>query len=61
MARSDTSTRDDVGGEIIEHVAGVDDFEIAQATYAAAVRRWPAARIMLRQGARTVHDSGQRQ
>jgi hypothetical protein len=34
----------DVGGEIVEHVAGVDDFEIATATYDAAVRRWPAAR-----------------
>jgi hypothetical protein len=27
----------------------------------AAVARWPAARITLRQGARVVHESGQRQ
>jgi hypothetical protein len=25
----------------IEHVAGVDDFEVAEATYWAAVARWP--------------------
>jgi hypothetical protein len=37
---------------IVEHVAGVDDFEVAEATYRAAVARWPAARITLRQGIR---------
>jgi hypothetical protein len=31
------------------------------AAYDAAVKRWPAARIMLRQGARVVKDTGQRQ
>jgi hypothetical protein len=36
---------DDTGGSIVEHVAGVDDFEVAEATYRAAVARWPAARI----------------
>jgi len=29
-----------------------------QATYAAAVKRWLAARTILRQGARVVRDSG---
>ena len=33
---------------IVEHVAGVDDFEVAEATYRAAVARWPRARITLR-------------
>jgi hypothetical protein len=47
---------DDTGDSIIEHVAGVDDFEVAEATYWAAVARWPAARITLRQGIRVVHD-----
>jgi hypothetical protein len=42
---------------IVEHVAGVDDFEVAEAAYRAAVARWPAARITLRQGARIVHES----
>jgi hypothetical protein len=41
---------DDTGDSIVEHVAGVDDFEVAEATYRAAVARWPAARITLRQG-----------
>ena len=51
---------DDTGDSIIDHVAGVDDFEVAEATCRAAVARWPAARIMLRQGARVVRDTGQR-
>ena len=32
---------DDTGDNIVEHVAGVDDFEVAEATYRAAVARWP--------------------
>jgi hypothetical protein len=43
---------DDTSNSIVEHVAGVDDFEVAEAAYRAAVARWPAARITLRQGAR---------
>jgi hypothetical protein len=43
------------GDSIVEHVAGVDDFEVAEVTYRAAVARWPTARITLRQGARVVH------
>jgi hypothetical protein len=42
----------DDAGELFEHLAGVEDFELAVATYHAAVARWPDARIMLRQGAR---------
>ena len=49
---------DAAGDSILEHVAGVDDFEVAEATYRAAVARWPAARIT-RQGARVLHDTGQ--
>jgi hypothetical protein len=45
------------GDSIVEHVAGVDDFEVAEATYRAAVARWPTVRITLRQGARVVHES----
>jgi hypothetical protein len=37
-------------------MAGADDFEVAEATYRAAVARWPMARIMLRQGAQAVHE-----
>ena len=52
---------DDTGSSIVEHVAGVDDFEVAVATYWAAVARWPTARITLRQGARVVLESEQHQ
>jgi hypothetical protein len=45
---------DHTGNSIVEHVAGVNDFEVAVATYRAAVARWSAARITLRQGARVV-------
>jgi hypothetical protein len=51
-------TWDDPGVSIVEHLAGVDDFEVAEATYRAAVARWPRARITLRQGIRVVHDTG---
>jgi hypothetical protein len=50
---------DDTGGSILEHVAGIEDFDVAEATYRAAVARWPMARITLRQGIRVVHDTGQ--
>jgi hypothetical protein len=45
------------GTSIIEHVAGVEDFQVAQATYRAAVERWPGGAITLRQGARVIEDS----
>jgi hypothetical protein len=38
---------DDQGNSIMQHVAGVDDFETAVATYWAAARRWPKAKITL--------------
>jgi hypothetical protein len=41
---------DDTGDSTVEYVAGVDDFEVAEATYWAAEARWPAARITLRTG-----------
>jgi hypothetical protein len=50
----------DEAGDIVEHLAGVEDFELALATYQAAVKRWPNARIMLRNRARVVKDSGPR-
>jgi hypothetical protein len=36
---------DTTGDNMVEHVVGLDDFEIAEATYRVAVARWPAARI----------------
>ena len=49
--------RDDRGVSIVQHVAGVDDFESAVATYWAACHRWPKAKITLRQEARIIHKS----
>ena len=48
---------DDDGQNIIEHLAGVEDFELAMATYRAACQRWPNAATTLRQGARVVEDT----
>ena len=50
--RVDTWTPD--GESIVEHAAGVDDFEVAEATYRAACTGTP---ITLRQGARVIEDS----
>jgi hypothetical protein len=36
------------GESIVEHVAGVEDYQLALATYRAAVERWPGAAITLR-------------
>jgi hypothetical protein len=48
----------DDNGEIVDQLAGVQDFMLAKATYDAAVRRWPKARIRLCQEARIVEDTG---
>jgi hypothetical protein len=43
---------DDVtGSNLYEHLAGVNDLLLARATFAAAVKRWPGAKITLRRGA----------
>jgi hypothetical protein len=48
---------DPSGDNLVEHIAGVEDFQVAQATYRAAVERWPGAAITLRQGARVIGGS----
>ena len=53
--RIDTWTPD--GESIVKHVAGVEDYELALATYRAAIERWPNIPITLRQGARVIEDS----
>jgi hypothetical protein len=45
---------DSAANSIVEHIACIDDFEVAEATYRAAVARWPRARITVRQRARVV-------
>jgi hypothetical protein len=61
VTRSHFSFRIDVwttnGESIVEHVAGVEDYQVALATYRAACERWPGTPITLRQGARVIEDS----
>ena len=45
------------GENVIEHLAGVEDPQVAMATYVAACQRWPKAPITLRQGSRVIEDS----
>jgi hypothetical protein len=45
------------GESIVEHIADVEDYEIALAIYRAACERWPGTPITLRQGARVIEDS----
>jgi hypothetical protein len=42
------------GDRLDEQIAGVSNFEVAMATYAAAVKQWPNASLTLRQGARVI-------
>jgi len=53
--RVDTWTPD--GESIVEHVAGVEDCQVALAAFRAACERWPGTSITLRQGARGIEDS----
>ena len=53
--RIDTWTAD--GESIVEHLAGVEDYTLAMATYRAAIERWPNIPITLRQGPRVIEDS----
>jgi hypothetical protein len=42
---------DATGSNLYEHLAGVNDLRLARATFAAAVKRWPGAKITLQNGA----------
>ena len=47
--RVDTWTPD--GESIVDNVGGIEDYQVALATYRAACERWPGTPITLRQGA----------
>ena len=47
----------EAGGKIQEQLADVEDYILAEAAWREAIARWPGATIILRQGARVVHDS----
>jgi hypothetical protein len=40
-----------------EHLAGVNDLLLARATFEAAVKRWPGAKITLRNAARIIEKT----
>lgn len=48
---------DATGDKIIQHLAGIEDRELAIATYRAACERWPGANITLQAGAKLIEDS----
>jgi hypothetical protein len=54
LYRIDMWSRD--GERVIEHLAGVEDFQVAMATYRAACGRWPGMYITLSQGARVIES-----
>jgi hypothetical protein len=53
--RVDTWTPD--GESVVEHVAGVEDYHVALATFRGACERWPGTPVTLRQGERVIEDS----
>ena len=44
-------------GDLREHLGGAEDYLLAAELYEVALKRWPNARIQMRQGARVVYDS----
>jgi hypothetical protein len=51
---------DDNGENVLEHLAGIEDFDFAMATYLAACLRWLGAAITIRQCAQIIEDSRRR-
>jgi hypothetical protein len=45
---------DDTGNNLVEHLAGLDDYAMAVAAYRIAVKNRPKDKITLRQGIRVV-------
>jgi hypothetical protein len=41
----------------LEHLGGTEDYLLAAALYEVALKRWPKARIQMREGARIVYDN----
>jgi hypothetical protein len=48
---------DSSGENIVEHLAEIEDYELAMATYRAACERWPGANITLQAGATVIEDT----
>jgi hypothetical protein len=48
---------DSYRGNIIQHIANMNDLELAMAAYEAACKVWPGKLITLRQGARIIRST----
>lgn len=44
------------GEKVMEQLAGIEDFQVAMATYRAACERWPGTAVTLRQGERVIES-----
>ncbi len=44
------------GEKVMEQLAGIEDFQVAMATYRVACERWPGTSISLRQGERVIES-----
>jgi|tagenome__1003787_1003787.scaffolds.fasta_scaffold19491974_2 hypothetical protein len=49
---STTSSWSDETGELLEHFGGTEDYLLAAELYEAALKRWPKARIQMKEAAR---------
>jgi hypothetical protein len=47
----------DEAGDLLEHLGGTEDYLLAAELYEVALKRWPNARIQMREGARIVYDN----
>jgi hypothetical protein len=47
----------DEEGDLLEHLGGTEDYLLAAELYEITLKRWPMARIQMREGARIVYDS----
>jgi hypothetical protein len=47
----------DEAGNLLEHLGGTEDYLLAAQLYEVCLKRWPTARIQMRDGARIVYDS----
>ena len=47
----------DEAGDLLEHLGGTEDYQLAAELSEVALKRWPDVRIQMRDGARIVYDN----
>jgi hypothetical protein len=47
----------DEAGQLLDHLGGAEDYLLAAELYEVALKRWPKARLQMREGSRIVYDS----